>query len=667
MRSCAALVLWLSVIPGNLSISSDPLPVAFPVNELQPLDTAQLVNVPANASSTASSMLASYFERASHAQSFSQNQGPNPAAIPTDFVPWWEPIALRPTQTSTMFIELNGLLESALDHSPFVRSIAAQPMVNDTIMVEEGAAFDWTRFFEASYSDANDPVGSDLTTGNADDRFKDKNYRSGTGVRRTNSYGGQVEIAQRYGTQRNNSRFLNPNPQATARLELNYTHPIMRGSGQAYNRSRIVLADIARNLSRDEFAEQVQEHLLQVTIAYWDLYRTRTRYIQRQALLRAAELIHDKLIGREQVDSLHRQVLRAKAAVARRKSEIARAATEIENTEAQLRVLVNSPSLVQTDELTPLVVPFTSAVSLSVPDCLTTALANRRDVSQAIRNIQSTSVRLGIARNDMLPKLDLLLSSYVAGLDSGYKTFSAWNRQFIDGRPGFSVGILWELPSGNRAARARQQRQEWEWRKSTSQFANTVETSMTEVEIAAREVVTTFQEMLGKYQAMLAASTETAFLSDRYELLPGISDSAPLLLEDLLDAQERQSDEEAAYVEAQVNYSISLVRLRQAMGTLLLAGPDCNPVTVDQTHGSTQSFSSSREHVLTPEEFPSLEPVEPWTVPAPSSNAPYSARPFNTVQPNEGWSNGQVAVPDFSSSGFASIPEQVFAPALTGN
>ena len=109
--------------------------------------------------------------------------------------------------------------------------------------------------------------------------------------------------------------------------------------------------------------------------------------------------------------------------------------------------------------------------------------------------------------------------------------------------------------------------------QATSQFENTVEVSLTEVEIAVREVATTYREMLGKYHAMLAAADETFYLSDRYALLPGINDSAVLLLEDLLDAQERQADEEAAFVDAQVSYSVSLIRLRKAMGTLLLTDP----------------------------------------------------------------------------------------------
>lgn len=51
--------------------------------------------------------------------------------------------------------------------------------------------------------------------------------------------------------------------------------------------------------------------------------------------------------------------------------------------------------------------------------------------------------------------------------------------------------------------------------------------------------------------------------------MPDPNESAVLLIEDLLDAQERLADEERALVRAQVAYALSWVQLRKAMGILL--------------------------------------------------------------------------------------------------
>ena len=58
-----------------------------------------------------------------------------------------------------------------------------------------------------------------------------------------NRNGGEVEIAQRLGYLDNNSQFLIPPDQASARLELNYRQPLMRGKGRAVNESLVLLGE----------------------------------------------------------------------------------------------------------------------------------------------------------------------------------------------------------------------------------------------------------------------------------------------------------------------------------------------------------------------------------------------------------------------------------------
>ena len=80
------------------------------------------------------------------------------------------------------------------------------------------------------------------------------------------------------------------------------------------------------------------------------------------------------------------------------------------------------------------------------------------------------------------------------------------------------------------------------------EFQQTTEVTFADVEIAVRETQTTFDEMVTKKQAIEAASQEVNYLQQRWELLPDPNESAILLIEDLLDAQERLADEERAFV-----------------------------------------------------------------------------------------------------------------------
>jgi hypothetical protein len=100
-----------------------------------------------------------------------------------------------------------------------------------------------------------------------------------------------------------------------------------------------------------------------------------------------------------------------------------------------------------------------------------------------------------------------------------------------------------------------------------------VEEALTSVEVAVREVGTTYDEMIGRHDAMVAVADEVDYLFDRWKTLPGTDDSAVLLLDNLLDAQARLALEESAMVRAQVGYAMSVVRLKQEMGTFLMMAP----------------------------------------------------------------------------------------------
>jgi outer membrane protein TolC len=496
---------------------------------------------------------------------------------PAEYRGWWEEQVASPVGIGNGHVEvsIDGLIQNALKFSPHIQVAATAPHILNTSVFEESASFDWNSFLESQYVSQDDPVGNTLTTGNDEDRFRQQEWFARGGLSKKTPYGGDLEIVQRLGLLDSNSRFLDPRDQGSSRLELNFRQPILNGRGQAVNQSLIVLADIDSRSASDDFMGELQLHLVAVTESYWELVRSRAVYLQRKRLLESAEKILRYLEGRSKVDSLQRQVLRARAAVAQRKSEIARSLTSIKNAQSQLRLLVNSPDISGAGgmEFMPRDLPLGQMpLDIELADVMSTALMNRPDISRSIRDLHAASVRLGVARNDILPKLDMIVGTYVAGLDGDSDVFQSWARQFKEGSPGFNVGFEYEFAIGNRAARARQQRRQWESTRSLHLFRQTVETSLTEVEVSAREVQTTYQEMLGRYHSMAAAARETSYLVDRWETLPELNDSVTLLLEDMLDSQERLADEESAFVGAQVQYSIAIVQLKQAMGTLFRVG-----------------------------------------------------------------------------------------------
>lgn len=503
---------------------------------------------------------------------------PTLEAMPAGFRPWWDSIvrqAVNP-QAATMKVNVSNLIQDALLYSPQVVAIQAEPEVKYRVVTQEAARFDWTAFLETTYNDLNEPVGNELTTGNGQDRLLTRQWQFSSGVRRRNQVGGEFQATQDFGHENQNSRFFIPNNQASSRLELSYRQPLLDGAGRAFNQSETVLARIEANSSEDEVVDALQDHLIQVTTAYWTLYRARSEFFQRQKLLISSQDVLRRLQGRAEVDTIPRQVLRAQAAVARSKTGIRRTLARVKDSEAQLRLLVNSPGMLNggPTELLPFEAPVNATETADLRSILQTALFNRADISAAIRQMRASGVRLGVSKQELLPRLDLLVSGYVADLSGSSDLGTAIRGKYLDNRPGYSVGLEFEMPLGNRAARARNEQRQWELKRAINVFRATVEKSLTDVEIGRREVETSHAEMTSRFHSMSAANQESNYLKDRFQVFPEAEDSATLLLEDLLDSFERLADEESAFVRAQVDHALSLIDLKKQMGTLLRSRHD---------------------------------------------------------------------------------------------
>ncbi|MEM8667007.1 MAG: TolC family protein [Planctomycetota bacterium] len=487
--------------------------------------------------------------------------------------PWWQDTVPQPLGLSkeTLPVGVGQLTQIALVSSPYVQSLLTEPKIRRNDLVIADAEFDTAAFVEAKFADTNEPIGDTLTTGFLNGRFRDETYTSAAGLRRRARTGATWEVAQRSGFQDNNSTFLIPNPQGTSRLEINFTQPLLKDGGRAVNNVQVLLARIDIQLANSEVRAGLQKHLTDVTQSYWDLYQARAEWLQRKKLLAGAARLRDVLDARGQVDSLQRQIFRAEAAVASRRSDLVRAEARIRDAQAELRLLTGDPRLFQVSlwELTPQDRPLSEPVEVSVREATITALDNRPDIAQSIRKVQAASAKVGAAKNQVLPRLDLILSTYVAGLDDQRDMFGAWERQFTEGRPSYAAGLLFEIPIGNRASEARLHRNRWELTRSVYEFQQTAEIAFTDVEVAVRETHTAFNEMLAKKASIDAAEREVAYLQQRWEQLPDPNESAVLLIENLLDAQERLADEEQSLVRAQVAYAMSWVQLRKQMGVLL--------------------------------------------------------------------------------------------------
>ena len=494
-------------------------------------------------------------------------------SMPADFAPWWQKPALTPLVDSKapIVLDLDAVIVETLRHSARVREISDNAVIAETAITRAAAEFDYHAFMETKFTRRSVPTGSTLDAGFNVPRLREADWFHVAGLRRRNRLGGRTEISQRIGTRDSNSLFFFPQNQGNSRLTLSYHQPLLNGAGRAYNTSLTLLASLDTKIASDVTAAELQDQLLAVTETYWGIYLQRAALLQKERHLERATEALTRLEKRREVDALESQIARAKAAVATRRTELIRASTAIRDAESRLRALVNAPLMLadRSLEIVPRDPPRGAPFPIDLPNALVLALENRPEIDAAAQAVEAARVRLGVARNELWPVLDLALETYLSGLRGDFNIGRSLIDQYSVGEPSYSAGLLFEVPLQRRAAKANMARRQAELSQLASRFEVTVETIRSEVEIAAREVETSYRELQARYESMLAANADTRYWQSRWESLPGDDRSASLLLDDLLDSQDRLVASELEFSQRQFEYTLSQTRFNRAVGLLL--------------------------------------------------------------------------------------------------
>ena len=492
--------------------------------------------------------------------------------IPARFAPWWQASVMNPmTNTANPINEsIEGLYYRAITHSSQIKVFEDVPLIRETAILEAEGDFDPRLFMQTEYRNTDEPVGSTLRTGGAN-RFKEDEWNYTAGLRKKVVTGGEVELSQKVSGRDNNSVFFQPDDQALSRLRLSFTQPLLRAGGINYNRSTVAIAKVDHSIALDELQRQVESHLLEIAQAYWSLYLERSTLLIKQRLAGRSQQLLDELQNRRSVDVLASQISAARAALAERQADTIRAGQAIRNAEARIVSLVNDPQLKQAldFELVPAFAPLAAAEFPNIKEASTHALHNRPEIHQGMKQLRAGMIRAEISENELLPELDLIAGLELNGLENKYRVGRSLGNQFDEGDGSYFVGLQFEMPIGNREAKARYQRRRLEVRQLTNQLRTTINTMMLETQVSVREVHTAQRETTARYHSMIAATEELEALEGRRSLAAGLGEAASSYIDRLLTAQERLADAEASFASSQLTHSLARVNLDRAMGVLM--------------------------------------------------------------------------------------------------
>jgi outer membrane protein TolC len=509
---------------------------------------------------------------------------------------WWEEEAANPGSGGRAFA-LADLIDRAARHSLQINSFGTLPAIRDTAVEEAQGRYAPELFAEGRHAYRNEPTTA-LSQTAGDPRQKDTEYVGDVGVRTRLRSGAEVTLAQRFSRLDSNIITYNPDRQSRARTTLGLVQPLWRGAGTDYGRAIERIAANEAEAARYEFRRQAESHLLEVIRAYWVLYLARSNLAQEQRAAAQVDALARRLSERAGIDALPLQVSRARAASAERAAGLVRATNAVSNAEARLRALVNDAALgdAGTSAVVPADRPAVRAAALDARALVETTIAARPEVRAAFLGYRSALLREGMALNERMPQLDLVLEGSVNGGDGGGVLGPAFSDAY-DNRPSYVAGVRFSVPLGPDERDARHKRRRLETVQQALQTRTLVDTVLLELEVSANELATAQNELLRRGEALRLAADDQAVIQGRWKSGLGAgsfgqsASDGVLYLEQLLTGLDRLSRAELDHAEAQATVMVAQANLARARGTLL---DDLGYTIISEADGATGQRALSR-------------------------------------------------------------------------
>ncbi|MGR3485121.1 MAG: TolC family protein [Paracoccaceae bacterium] len=481
---------------------------------------------------------------------------------------WWTRDVHRgdllPGQRGTS-IDLPGTISATVDSSFQIAAFGDLPAIRGTAIQEARGRFTPEFFADVSRDDRSDWATSPATAAGAD-RALTTEVDAEFGVRSRLPTGGEVSVSQRFTTTDTNRTSFIPGEQTGAETNVTYVQPLLRGGGFRYNDGPRRIANMDTQVAVEEFRRQAEAHLLEVERAYWNLYVARAVFVQSRHLAGHGRQIAGQIAGRAAFDADPILAGRAQSLAARWQADTVRAQAAVDNAEFRLAALVNDrrygPGGV---ELLPVSAPNGALQLLSTRDTIEWIFTNRPELQQAILQYQAALLREGMAANESLPELDLVLEVRAAGGADGTDLRAALANE--DGGFGSLIGLKFSIPLGFDERDARYHRRRLERVQQERQVMSAIATVMLEVDVAANEYIVACNDLVAQRAALVAAQRDTRALQARFD--QGVSGAGIDLLSALLSSYESLQSTEQEVAQARATREVAAANLARARGLTL--------------------------------------------------------------------------------------------------
>ncbi len=396
--------------------------------------------------------------------------------------------------------------------------------------------------------------------------------------------GGNLSLSLANYSSDTNAAFQLINPRYGSTIRFDFTQPLLKNFGRKVSRKEIIIAQNNLEISQHQFRTVLLDTIYRVQEAYWNLvYAIENHNVKKQSLQLGRDLLAKNQKEVEVGKLAPIEILNAETVVAQREADILQAEALIRKGEDLLRNILNRDTMLQSSgqKIIPRDDPAFIARGVSLQKVLDIALISRPDLKATEKNIETKELNLTIAKNQLLPGLDLNLSYWSPGL-SGDRLLYLDDNPFsgiIVGREkgsagdsisdafkllynNWSVGVTLSFPLSSIFTRADFTRARIELDKSHVEMEDARRQALLEVRDAVRDIETNSKRVDAYKLARKLA--ERRLQAEEKKLKVGLTTNYFVL-----QYQEELANARSLEIKAIVDYNLAWAKLEKATGMSL--------------------------------------------------------------------------------------------------
>jgi len=466
--------------------------------------------------------------------------------------------------TNTGIKSINLTIEQAvtrtLANSPEIRVVSFDPSIAKQDVTKAASEFDMTAFWNLNYEDEDNPPNSIFQPGESEAQTWD------TGVRQKGLTG--LEWSLSYGLMRSWDDLVGRTlpTRYEPMLSFQLKQPLLRDAGEDVTLAGINIAKLNYKIAFFGFRDKAEDTAAQVISAYWRLLQAHRDLEIHQSLLDMTLETLRKVEGRREIDATAVQIKQTEASTKAREAALLQAKKAVSDAQDVLVRLIADPQLNVVDEFQ--IVPASMAALETEPldqsKILELAMDKNPAIQQARLAIEIADVNVRAAKNQRMPRLDLVASARGQGLARGRNAAQDLleSRDYIS----YAVGLSLEIPLGNRQREAELLKRRLERRQAIAALQNVADQVAILAKESSRKVETARSEIQVQKAAAEAAKIHLQALKDSEPIREQLT---PEFLLVKLQAQEALANSQRAEIRSIVDFNISLAQLSRAMGTVL--------------------------------------------------------------------------------------------------